>query len=83
MVHHIQNLGFSDQAREEPNAYVKVYLKPDPTKQTKRKTKVVKKNCNPSFMEVNFTLGITIHVHFTISRFTIHTLPVYCVHPSC
>ena len=53
MVHHIQNLGFSDQAREEPNAYVKVYLKPDPTKQTKRKTKVVKKNCNPSFMEVN------------------------------
>ena len=38
--------------QEEPNAYVKVYLHPDPTKITKRKTKVVKKNCNPSFMEM-------------------------------
>ncbi|XP_014237353.1 phosphatidylinositol 4-phosphate 3-kinase C2 domain-containing subunit beta isoform X2 [Trichogramma pretiosum] len=36
---------------QEPNTYVKVYLKPDPTKVTKRKTKVVKKNCHPSFME--------------------------------
>jgi len=52
MVHHIQNLSFTDPSREEPNAYVKVYLHPDPTKQTKRKTKVVKKNCNPSFMEM-------------------------------
>lgn len=41
---------------QEPNTYVKVYLKPDPTKATKRKTKVVKKNCHPSFMEmVNHT----------------------------
>jgi len=52
MIHHIQNLAFSDPTREEPNAYVKVYLQPDPTKQTKRKTKIVKKNCNPSFMEM-------------------------------
>nr|XP_050846088.1 phosphatidylinositol 4-phosphate 3-kinase C2 domain-containing subunit beta isoform X2 [Vespula vulgaris] len=37
---------------QEPNTYVKVYLKPDPTKATKRKTKVVKKNCHPSFMEM-------------------------------
>ncbi|XP_012237472.1 phosphatidylinositol 4-phosphate 3-kinase C2 domain-containing subunit beta isoform X1 [Bombus vosnesenskii] len=37
---------------QEPNTYVKVYLKPDPTKKTKRKTKVVKKNCHPSFMEM-------------------------------
>eukprot|EP00092_Neocalanus_flemingeri_P001614 GFUD01001721.1.p1 GENE.GFUD01001721.1~~GFUD01001721.1.p1 ORF type:complete len:1837 (+),score=416.06 GFUD01001721.1:479-5989(+) len=52
MVHHIENLSFNDPSREEPNSYVKVYLHPDPTKQTKRKTKVVKKNCNPSFMEM-------------------------------
>lgn len=37
---------------QEPNTYVKVYLKPDPPKVTKRKTKVVKKNCHPSFMEM-------------------------------
>ncbi|XP_055528495.1 phosphatidylinositol 4-phosphate 3-kinase C2 domain-containing subunit beta [Wyeomyia smithii] len=35
----------------EPNTYVKVYLRPDQSKATKRKTKVVRKNCNPSFME--------------------------------
>ncbi len=31
---------------------MKVYLHPDPSKQTKRKTKVVKKSCNPIFMEM-------------------------------
>lgn len=36
---------------QEPNTYVKAYLKPDPTKSTKRKTKVVRKNCFPTFME--------------------------------
>lgn len=43
---------------QEPNTYVKAYLKPDPTKSTKRKTKVVRKNCFPSFMEtvMNFEL---------------------------
>ena len=33
------------------NSYVKVYLRPDPQKETKRKTRVVGKNCHPSFME--------------------------------
>lgn len=42
---------------QEPNTYVKVYLKPDPTKKTKRKTKVVKKNCHPSFMEMVMNLN--------------------------
>lgn len=34
----------------EPNTYVKAYLIPDKSKITKRKTKVVKKSCFPSFM---------------------------------
>lgn len=37
---------------QEPSTYVKVYLQPDTPKSTKRKTKVVKKNCHPSFMEM-------------------------------
>merc|ERR1719204_887220 len=65
MIHHIENLGFTDQSREEPNAYVKVYLKPDPSKQTKRKTKVVRKNCNPSFMEM---LEYRVPLHTVKSR---------------
>ncbi|XP_043472101.1 phosphatidylinositol 4-phosphate 3-kinase C2 domain-containing subunit beta [Leptopilina heterotoma] len=51
MVHHARGLPKVANA-QEPNTYVKVYLKPDPTKATKRKTKVVKKNCHPSFMEM-------------------------------
>ncbi|XP_012279784.1 phosphatidylinositol 4-phosphate 3-kinase C2 domain-containing subunit beta isoform X2 [Orussus abietinus] len=51
MVHHARGLPKVANA-QEPNTYVKVYLKPDPTKVTKRKTKVVKKNCHPSFMEM-------------------------------
>ncbi|XP_054004897.1 phosphatidylinositol 4-phosphate 3-kinase C2 domain-containing subunit beta isoform X1 [Hylaeus anthracinus] len=51
MVHHARGLPKVANG-QEPNTYVKVYLKPDPTKKTKRKTKVVKKNCHPSFMEM-------------------------------
>ncbi|XP_076289347.1 phosphatidylinositol-4-phosphate 3-kinase catalytic subunit Pi3K68D isoform X2 [Lasioglossum baleicum] len=51
MVHHARALPKVANG-QEPNTYVKVYLKPDPTKKTKRKTKVVKKNCHPSFMEM-------------------------------
>ena len=51
MVHHARGLPKVANA-QEPNTYVKVYLKPDPTKATKRKTKVVRKNCHPSFMEM-------------------------------
>ncbi|XP_055692342.1 phosphatidylinositol 4-phosphate 3-kinase C2 domain-containing subunit alpha isoform X1 [Lutzomyia longipalpis] len=50
MVHHARSLPVTTSG-QEPNTYVKVYLKPDPTKATKRKTKVVRKNCFPSFME--------------------------------
>ena len=53
MVCHAKNLLTASTASEdEPNSYVKVYLHPDPRKVTKRKTKVVRKNCHPSFMEM-------------------------------
>ncbi|KAK3877587.1 hypothetical protein Pcinc_017702 [Petrolisthes cinctipes] len=50
MVHHARNLSFIS-AGQEPSPYVKLYLLPDPYKKTKRKTKVVKKSCHPTFME--------------------------------
>ncbi|KAI5702472.1 hypothetical protein M8J75_000487 [Diaphorina citri] len=49
MVQHVKELPMV--GGQEPSSYVKVYLLPDATKSTKRKTKVVKKSCNPSFME--------------------------------
>uniref|UniRef100_A0A8D8S4J0 Phosphatidylinositol 4-phosphate 3-kinase C2 domain-containing subunit alpha n=1 Tax=Cacopsylla melanoneura TaxID=428564 RepID=A0A8D8S4J0_9HEMI len=50
MVQHVKELPMV--GGQEPSSYVKVYLLPDTTKSTKRKTKVVKKSCNPSFMEM-------------------------------
>lgn len=50
MVHHAR--GLPKLNGQEPSTYVKVYLQPDVSKSTKRKTKVVKKNCHPSFMEM-------------------------------
>lgn len=49
-IHHARSLPATTSG-QEPNTYVKTYLKPDPAKSTKRKTKVVRKNCFPSFME--------------------------------
>lgn len=49
-IYHARSLPPSTSG-QEPNTYVKAYLKPDPTKSTKRKTKVVRKTCFPSFME--------------------------------
>ncbi|CAG2064168.1 unnamed protein product, partial [Timema podura] len=51
MVHHARSLPLVSGG-QEPSPYVKVYLLPDPTKATKRKTKVVRRNCHPSFMEM-------------------------------
>uniref|UniRef100_T1GPX7 phosphatidylinositol 3-kinase n=1 Tax=Megaselia scalaris TaxID=36166 RepID=T1GPX7_MEGSC len=50
MIHHAKGLPLTNGG-QEPNTYVKCYLKPDPSKGTKRKTKVVRKTCVPSFME--------------------------------
>jgi len=51
MVHHAKDLP-RIAGNQEPSTYVKVYLLPDHNKATMRKTKVVKKNCYPSFMEM-------------------------------
>nr|DBA33932.1 TPA: hypothetical protein GDO54_001548 [Pyxicephalus adspersus] len=50
MVMHIRGLPFQDTS--EPNPYVKIYLLPDPQKTTKRKTKIAKKTCNPTYNEM-------------------------------
>ncbi|CRK95415.1 CLUMA_CG008711, isoform A [Clunio marinus] len=50
MIHHARSLPMTTGG-QEPNTYVKTYLIPDRSKITKRKTKVIKKSCFPSFME--------------------------------
>ncbi|KAJ2950783.1 hypothetical protein O0L34_g9048 [Tuta absoluta] len=51
LILHAQSLALTPQGLP-PNPYVKVYLVPDPTKETKRKTRVLKRNSHPSFMEM-------------------------------
>lgn len=60
MVHHAKELP-RIAGNQEPSTYVKVYLLPDTYKATKRKTKVVKKNCYPSFMEMVIILKYVIN----------------------
>ncbi|XP_045763916.1 phosphatidylinositol 4-phosphate 3-kinase C2 domain-containing subunit alpha isoform X1 [Maniola jurtina] len=50
LILHAQSLPLSQGL--PPNPYVKVYLVPDPNKETKRKTRVLKRNSHPSFMEM-------------------------------
>ena len=50
IVQHARKLA-QEPGTSEPSPYVKLYLLPDPLKKTKRKTKVVKKSCHPTFME--------------------------------
>lgn len=51
LILHAQSLALTPQGLP-PNPYVKVYLVPDPSKETKRKTRVLKRNSHPSFMEM-------------------------------
>lgn len=52
---------------QEPNTYVKAYLIPDRSKITKRKTRLVKKSCYPSFMEtLEYRMPSTVIKHRTL-----------------
>lgn len=63
LILHAQSLAATAQGIP-PNPYVKVYLVPDPTKETKRKTRVLKRNSHPSFMEMlEYRLPIDVVQH--------------------
>uniref|UniRef100_A0A8C3Y9L0 Phosphatidylinositol-4-phosphate 3-kinase catalytic subunit type 2 beta n=1 Tax=Catharus ustulatus TaxID=91951 RepID=A0A8C3Y9L0_CATUS len=55
MVMHIRGLVGDGN---DPDPYVKTYLLPDPQKTTKRKTKVARKTCNPTYNEMLVYDGI-------------------------
>lgn len=57
MVMHIRGLQ-PLQDGSDPDPYVKIYLLPDPQKATKRKTKVARKTCNPTYNEMLVYDGI-------------------------
>ncbi|XP_063274271.1 phosphatidylinositol 4-phosphate 3-kinase C2 domain-containing subunit beta-like [Prinia subflava] len=57
MVMHIRGLP-PLQDGNDPDPYVKTYLLPDPQKTTKRKTKVARKTCNPTYNEMLVYDGI-------------------------
>ncbi|MEJ1270063.1 phosphatidylinositol-4-phosphate 3-kinase catalytic subunit type 2 beta [Cricetulus griseus] len=56
MVMYIRGLPLQDG--NDPDPYVKIYLLPDPQKTTKRKTKVARKTCNPTYNEMLVYDGI-------------------------
>lgn len=51
MIMHAKNLN-CPEGSTGPNCYAKTYLLPDPDKQTKKKTRVVRQSRHPSFMEL-------------------------------
>ncbi|NXE12092.1 P3C2B kinase, partial [Lophotis ruficrista] len=59
MVMHIRGLP-PLQDGNDPDPYVKTYLLPDPQKTTKRKTKVARKTCNPTYNEMVGELGMAL-----------------------
>ncbi|XP_054153731.1 phosphatidylinositol 4-phosphate 3-kinase C2 domain-containing subunit alpha-like [Oppia nitens] len=58
MIMHAKNL--QSCRSTAPDCYVKTYLNPDPSKVTKRKTRIINKSCHPTFMEMIVYHGIPI-----------------------
>ena len=73
MICHAKDLAIPDGSKDEPNSYVKVYLRPDPHKATKRKTRVVRKNRHPSFMEMVSSRGMYI-VHNELNKVVVFSV---------
>ena len=73
MICHAKDLAIPDGSKDEPNSYVKVYLRPDPHKATKRKTRVVRKNRHPSFMEMVSSRGMYI-VHNELNEVVVFSV---------
>lgn len=80
MVHHAREL--PSVGGQEPSTYVKVYLRPDPAKATKRKTKVVRRSCHPSFMEMVCRTFI-ICIFYIITGIIILLFFINCVNLVC
>ena len=58
ILHYLIFIQVPREGREYADPYVKLYLLPDHSKETKKKTKVVKKTLNPTYNETvrQFTL---------------------------
>jgi phosphatidylinositol-4-phosphate 3-kinase len=52
LIRHAKGLVSKVSPEKQPNTYVKTKLTPDPRNDSKRKTKIVNRNSNPSFMEL-------------------------------
>ena len=75
MICHAKDLAIPDGSKDEPNSYVKVYLRPDPHKATKRKTRVVRKNRHPSFMEMVSSCGMYI-LHIELNKIVVFSVSI-------
>lgn len=51
MIMHAKNLA-CPEGLNGPNSYAKTYLLPDPKKQTKKRTRVIRQSCHPTYMEL-------------------------------
>lgn len=77
LVCHVRNL--DNDRVTPPDSYVKLYLRPDQNKITKRKTRTMPKNAHPTFMEtfaykyqLDFIISKTLEVrYFTILKLVI------------